>query len=190
MIDRLLQDLRYAFRRLWREKTLSSVAVVTLALGIGANTAMFSLVSAVLLRPLPYAEPDRLVMIWKPDEPGTTTWLAVPEAESYRHDVPSYSSMGYYTDGTVNLTGGMEPERVNAAAVTAGVFQTLGVEPLLGRAIDSTDDVPGSDVVVLAYGLWQRRFGGDDRIIGQPIKVNGEDRIVIGVMPPEFRLPL
>jgi putative ABC transport system permease protein len=190
VIDRLLQDLRYAARRLWREKTLSSVAIVTLALGIGANTAMFSLVSAILLRPLPYAEPDRLVMIWKPDEPGTTTWLAVPEAESYRHDVPSYSSMGYYTDGSVNLTGGMEPERVNAAAVTVGVFQTLGVEPLLGRAIDSTDDVPGSDAVMLAYGLWQRRFGGDDRIIGRPIKVNGEDRIVIGVMPPEFRLPL
>jgi putative ABC transport system permease protein len=187
----LLQDFRYALRHLGRDKGIAIIAMLTLALGIGANTAIFSLINTVLLRPLPYGDPERLVMIWRPDEEGSTTWIAIPEGESYSREAKTFESVGYYTEVSVNLTGGLEPERVRAAAVTAGAFQALQVPALLGRPVMPADDTPGANsAVLLGYGVWQRRFGGDERIVGQTIQVNGRARTVIGVMPPSFRLPL
>ena len=167
------------------------LALLTLALGIGANTAIFSLVSTVLLRPLPYGEPERLVVIWKPGEEQSVTHISAQEGYSYARDAETFERIGYYTDGNLHLTGGAEPERVRGAYTTAGVFEALRVPAEVGRTIGPADDIPGANqAVLLGYGLWQRRFGGDPGIVGQTIQVNGQGRTVIGVMPSWFRLPL
>ncbi|HET7273642.1 MAG TPA: ABC transporter permease, partial [Longimicrobiaceae bacterium] len=192
-METLLQNLRYAARQLARSPGFTFVAVVTLALGIGANTAIFSVVSSVLIRPLPYSDADRLMMIWHSGsvETGETTWLSAREVIGYRENLQTFESFGAYTDLSANLTGGQEPERVAAGALTASAFEVLGVEALVGRTFTAEEDTPGADgVVVLGHGLWQRRFGGDPDVIGTDIQVNGRPRTVLGVMPADFRLPL
>jgi putative ABC transport system permease protein len=191
-MDRRLADLRHALRRLGRERAFTAIAALTLALGIGANTAIFSLISAVLLRPLPYADPDRLALVWSTEhDAGGTTWLSRQEIMSYRREAASFEQFAAYTSTSVNLTGGDEPERIAAAAVSANAFDALGVRALAGRVFRATEDAPGADdVVVLGHGLWQRRFGAARDVIGRVIQVNGRARTVVGVMPPSFRLPL
>ncbi|NIR44189.1 MAG: ABC transporter permease [Gemmatimonadetes bacterium] len=188
----LYGDLRYGVRRLVRERGFATTALLTLALGIGASTAIFSVVRTVLLEPLPYATPDRLVMIWeqRPEE-GGTTWLSAREVMSYAQQAESFEQIAGIDLRNANLTGGLEPERVRAAAVTASAFEALGVQALLGRTLIPANDEPGaSDAVVIGHGLWQRAFGGAADVVGQTLRVNGRPRTVVGVMPASFRLPL
>lgn len=185
------RDIRFGVRRLLQRPAFTVVALCTLALGIGANTAMFSVVRSVLLDPFPYGDPDRLVMIW--DASGNQvddTWMSARELVEYRSATSGFTSLAAYTRFNANLTDDLEPERVRAAAVTSDMFGTLDVTPLRGRTFTAAEDTPGSDdVVVLGHDLWQRRFGGAD-VVGTTIRVNGEPRQVTGVMPPHFQLPL
>jgi putative ABC transport system permease protein len=186
-----LSDLRHAFRKLLRAPGFAIIAILTLALGIGANTAIFSIVKAVVLAPLPYHDADRVAMIWGAIEGGETTWLSAPEILSYERDAAVFENVAAYSGTFANLTGGQEPERVVAAAVTPNLFATLGVSPLLGRAFHPTDsaaDLTGQ--VIIGQGLWQRRFGADPGIVGRSIQVNGSPRTVAAVMPASFKLPL
>ena len=190
-MDRLLPDLAHSFRRLTRAPGFATIAILTLALGIGANTAIFSLVKTVLIRPLPYGDADRLVMLWGSRDKGETTWIAGPEILDYATETSIFEHVVAYTGSAANLTGGLEPERVITALVTPNLFQALRVIPVAGRTFSATDDFASiGDEVVLAHGLWQRRFGGSREIIGQSIQVNGRARTVIGVMPASFKLPM
>jgi putative ABC transport system permease protein len=189
-MPRLLPDLALAVRRLSRAPGFATIAILTLALGIGANTAIFSLVQTVLLRPLPYGDPGRLVMIWGSRLKGETTWISGPEILDYARDTSVFAQVAAYTSTSSNLTGGQEPERVLTAVVTPNLFTTLGVRPLTGRTFSLTDSAyTMQDQVVLSFGLWQRRFGGRTDLVGQSIQINGNARTVIGVMPHSFKLP-
>jgi putative ABC transport system permease protein len=188
-MDRLLPDVTHAIRRLLRAPGFSAIAVLTLALGIGANTAIFSLVQTVVLRPLPYGNPDRLVMLWRSSDKGESTWLSSPEVAGYGA-AQGFERVDAYYGTVANLTGGIEPERVNAALVTTGTFRTLGVSALMGRTFEPTDSAAAiTDQVVIGHALWQRRFGGQPDVVGSTIQVNGASRTIIGVMPANFRLP-
>lgn len=188
-MERLSQDIRHAVTRLFRERGFAAITILTLALGIGANTAVFSLVQTVMLRPLPYADPDRLVFIWGKDR-SESTWLSLQEVVSYGKESQSLAAMAGYQATDVNLTGGQEPERIRGALVTANLMATLRVPALLGRIPSADDGKPGAaEVIVIGHGLWQRRFGGSPEIVGQTIQLNGRPRTVIGVMPASFRLP-
>jgi putative ABC transport system permease protein len=190
-VSLFLSDLRHALRKLVRAPGFATIAVVTLALGVGANTAIFSIVKAVILAPLPFRDADRVAMIWGALDGGETTWLSSPEIQSYDRDAGVFEDVAAYSGAFANLTGGEEPERVVAAAVTPNLFHTLGVPALLGRTFapsDSATDLTGR--VILGHGLWQRRFGGDPAIVGRSIQVNGSARTVTAVMPASFKLPL
>jgi len=188
---RLAADIRQGLRRLSREPGFTLVAALTLGLGIGANTAIFSLVHGVLLQPLPYRDADRLVVLWnRSGDVADDTWTSAREVVEYRHAMTSLHPIAAYSDIFVNLAEG-EPERVQAAFVTANLFDTLGTAPILGRTFGSAEDSPGAPLtVVLGYGLWQRQFGADPAIVGREIRVSGRTVTVLGVMPADFRLPL
>ncbi|HEV8700407.1 MAG TPA: ABC transporter permease [Candidatus Polarisedimenticolia bacterium] len=188
-MDTLLQDLRYGLRMLRSRPAFTVVALLALALGIGANTAMFSVVDAVLLRPLPYRDPGRLVMIWheyaQMNLPKAS--LSVPSYLEYRDHVQGFESVAAAANWSANLTGAGDPERVQGARVTGNFLATLGVPPMLGRDFLKEEDAPGGErVVILSHGLWQRRFGGDAGILGKTLELNGETHTVVGVMPPHF----
>jgi putative ABC transport system permease protein len=184
-------DLREVLRRLRREPGVAALAILTLALGIGANTSMFSVIRTVLLEPLPYDDPARLAMIWDMQDPDATTWLSIREVESYRRDLASFEAVAAYTEGDANLTEGGDPERVRAARITPDLIPLLGTRPLHGRAFIDEEGQPGGDTaVILGHALWQRRFGGDPSLVGRPIEVDGRPRRVAGIMPPGFQLPM
>jgi putative ABC transport system permease protein len=189
-MDSLLQDIRYSLRRLAKSPAFTLVVVVTLALGIGANTAIFSAVNAVLLRPLAYADPERLVTIEHlyPSLGGMKAPVSVPGFHDYQARGRTFESMAVETGWAANLTGQGEPERLPAARVTGRFFGTLGVPALVGRGLLPGEDSAGREhVVVLSHGLWQRLFGGDPGVVGRSLALNGERYEVVGVMPPEFR---
>jgi putative ABC transport system permease protein len=189
-MDNLLQDIRFALRTLARRPVFTGVAIVTLALGIGANTALFSVIRSVLLRPLPYAEPDRVLTLYSSWVGWEKTWVSEPEILDYRDGAESLDAVGAYTVAAGNLTGAGQPERVTAGVVSADVFSVLGTPAALGRTFGRDEDRPGADgVAVLSHGLWQRRFAGDPAIVGRTIEYNGQPRTVVGVMPADFRLP-
>src|SRR5439155_6121028 len=189
-MERLLPDLAHACRRLARAPAFAIVAILTLALGIGANTAIFSIVETVLLRPLPDRDPERLLMLWRPGDKGDATWISGPEIQDYAADTATFAHVAAYTGTSANLTGGQEPERVIGAAVTTNLFAALGVAPFVGRVFSSADRASDIlDQVVLSFGLWQRRFGARTDLIGQTIQVNGRARPVVAVMPQSFKLP-
>jgi putative ABC transport system permease protein len=184
-------NLRYAIRLLVKSPGFAIAAIATLALGIGANTAIFSLVKTVILTPLPYADAGRLVMIWNMTTPADSTWLSAQEVVNYRADSQSFVQLGGYIQGDANLTGGDSPERVPAGSVTGELFDALGVSPLMGRTLRPADSEPGAaETVVISHALWQRRFGGAPSTLGQRIQINGRTREVVGIMPPGFRMPL
>ena len=188
-MDTLLQDMRYGLRMLLTRPAFTAVALLALALGIGANTAMFSVLNSVLLRPLPYRDPGRLVMIWheyaKSNLPKAT--LSVPSYLEYRDHVQGFESVAAATNWSANLTGAGDPERIQGARVTGNFLSTIGVAPSLGRDFLKEEDAPGGEhVVILSHGLWQRRFGGDRGILGKTLELNGESHTVVGVMPPGF----
>ena len=187
----MIKDLRYAFRALARRPAFTAVAVITLALGIGANTAIFSVVYGVLLRPLGYPEAEQLVALRESNP------LKQPDAQiapgnflEWQKQNTVFSDLAAYRNVSYNLTGDGDPERLLAGRVTAGLFKTLGVQPIAGREFLAQEDQPGREkVVIIGAGLWQRRFGSDPHVIGRTIKLSGEDFTVVGVMPSEFRLP-
>ena len=186
-METIFQDIRYALRMLQKRPGFTAVAMLALTLGIGANTAIFSVVNGVLLRPLPYKAPDRIVTIWEPSRGGHTLGLTDLEFFDFREQNHVFEEVAAFATGATNLTGNGEPERIAATWASAGFFPSLGVQPALGRAFTADDDKPGSaKVVVLSYGLWQRRFGSDPSIIGQQMSLNGLSRTIIGVMPGSF----
>ena len=189
-MDVFLQDVRYALRGLRRSPGFAAAAILTLALGTGATTAIFSVVRAVLLVPLPYAEPDRRVMIWSRWKAFGKTWVADAEVFDYRRMCPTLRSVAAWGSGEANLTGDGEPVRVGMAAITANTFETLGARPRLGRSFTAQEDSPGGPpVAVLSYGLWQRRYAGDAGVLGRAIDIDGVPTRVVGVMPRGFALP-
>ncbi|HEV7990889.1 MAG TPA: ABC transporter permease, partial [Gemmatimonadaceae bacterium] len=185
----MMADLRYALRALARSPGFTLAVVLTLALGIGANSAIFSVVYGVLLRPLPYAAPERLVNLYGRYPQFGRTSTSLPDFQDWRAGTHSFEQLAGRHSGAFVLTGEGEPERVIADRVTSNFFATLGVKPLLGRAFLPAEDKMGSDrqVVVLSHGYWQRRFGGDARIVGRQIQLNGKPWTVVGVAPPELR---
>jgi len=195
VIGPFLQDLRYGARMLWKSPVVTLVAVAALALGIGANTAIFSVVNTVLLRPLPFAEADRLVMVW--DTHPFALKLGydyIPSSNGtfadFRQQSESFEQMAALDTWTVNLTGRNEPERIEGTQVSSSLFPLLRARPLLGRAFTPEEEKPGAArVVVMSHGLWQRRFGGDANILGQTVTLDGEKYEVVGVMPPDFTFP-
>jgi putative ABC transport system permease protein len=186
----LLQDVRYGLRGLRRNIAFTAVAVVSLALGIGANTAIFSVVNAVLLKPPPLRDADRLVMVWSEQPKIGAVHDEVPPATyaDWKAQNHSFDEMAALTFQSFNITGDGEPEKVTAYGVTANFFPLLGVEPALGRTFLADEDRPGgAKVVVLSYGLWRRRYGGDRSVVGHEILLNGEKYAVVGVMPRDFQ---
>src|SRR5687768_7618566 len=189
-MDTLLQDLRYSLRRLAKSPAFTAIVILTLALGIGANTAIFSAVNAVLLRPLPYYEPHRLVTIEHlyPSLDGLEAPVSVPGFLDYQKKGRSFESMAVQTNWQANLTGVGEPVRMQGQRVTGKLFATLQVPALLGRTIQPGEDSPGRErVAVLSYDAWQRTFGADPGIVGRSLALNGESYEVVGVMPSGFR---
>lgn len=188
VIDDIIKDTRYAARQLLRRPGFAAILVLTLALGIGATTAVFSVVDAVLLRPLPYAAPDRLVSVQNRWEGETRGMVSPDEFFDYREEVGAFEAIGAYGFGVMNLTGDGEPERVRISYVASDVLSLLS-EPHVGRVFTAEEQRPFSDLVVLSYGLWQRRFGGSPDVTGRELLADGQTRRVIGVMPAGFRLP-
>lgn len=188
--DGIRQDVRYGIRTLGRSPGFTLVAVLTLGLGIGATAAIFSIVNAVLLKPLPYEAPERVVEVvnrWEGEPEGRLSPL---EFFDYRERLRSFESMGAYATGPANLTGDAAPERLEVGYLTDGVFQSLRVAPELGRTFGADEDRPGGErVAVLGHGLWTRRYGGSEQIVGESIQINGRSTLVIGVMPADFRIP-
>ena len=188
--DNALQDIRFGARALRRNPAFAAIATLTLALGIGANAAIFSVVNTVLLRPLPWSEPDRAVMIWSKWTAFDKTWVATGEVVDYRRRAQTLGEVAAWGEGQVNLTGDGDPERVAAASVTANLFPTLGVGAMMGRTFSAAEDVRnGPNVVVLGHALWSRRYAADPGIVGRTIQINGDAYEVTGVMPPGFVLP-
>jgi putative ABC transport system permease protein len=184
------QDLRYAVRGLRQRPGFTLVAVLTLALGVGANTAIFSVVNGVLLRPLPYERADRLAMIWGHRNQEPLAELSVPEYWDLRERTHSFAGVAAFTDGNINLTGTGTPERIRAGYFTANTPAVLGVAPAIGRAFTTEEDLPGGPpVVLLGDGLWRRRFGADPKVIGRVLVLDDTPTTVVGVMPPDFQLP-
>ena len=191
-METLIQDLRYAVRMLIKKPAFTVVVVAALALGIGANTAIFSIVNSILLRPLPYRDPDRLTMIWMDNKRMNVDQdiHSYPNYVDYRDQNQVFESMATYYGISLNLVGVGEPERIIGSATSASLFEVLGVDPQRGRVFTIDEEQPGQDrVAVLSYGLWQRRFGGDPNIVGQEIQLSDVSRTVIGVMPPGFKFP-
>jgi putative ABC transport system permease protein len=191
-MDKLFQDIRYGLRALLSKPAFTIVAVLALALGIGANTAIFSVVNSVLLRPLAYPESERLVMVWEErtslgfpaDTPAPANFFDWREQQSVFED------MAAMADRAFNLTGTGEPEKIEGQRVSASFFPLFGVAPMRGRAFLPEDDMPeSSPVVIIGHALWQRRFGGDEGLLNQTISLNGQPHTVVGIMPPGFDFP-
>ncbi len=191
MMDTLLADLRYALRTLRRSPGFTAVAVLTLALGIGANTAIFSVVNAVLLRPLPFHDPDRLVLLWERSPQLEFMAVAYPDFVDWREQSRAFEDVAVFNRfRTLNLTGVAEPERLATAVVTASLFPVLGAQAVVGRTFLPDEDHPGAPrTVVLSYGLWQRRFGSDPSLVGRALTLDGQSYTVVGVMPRGFQYP-
>src|SRR5262245_17144132 len=190
LIDTFVQDLRYGLTMLRRNPGFTIVAVFTLALGIGANTAIFSVVNAVLLRSLPYRDPDRLVMVRHYSMHGVGDFVSGLDFLEWRDQAKAFEQIAAYRADTVDLTGRSAPERLSAGLVSANLFRALGIAPALGRAFTLEEDTAGAaPVVILSDGLWRRRFGGDPQVIGQALILGGQSRTVVGIMPHGFRSP-
>src|SRR5436853_234841 len=185
-----MNDLKFAFRQLLKNPGFTAVAVLTLALGIGANTAIFSVVNAVLLRPLPYPEPGQLVQL-RADRPGSPrTFLGSATFVEVKAQSQSLARTAAYSGGDMTLTGAGPAERVVSGAVTADFFPLLGVQPAVGRNFTREEDTPnGPRAAILGHGLWQSRFGGDPDVLGRTITLNQQSYTVVGILPARFQYP-
>jgi putative ABC transport system permease protein len=188
----LLRDVRHARRLLARHPGFTLVAVLTFAVGIGVNTAVFSVFSGVLLRPLPYPDADRITLLWLDNRrEGIRDDIgSYPNFRDWKEQSTSYAHMAGFTPSTFTLTGADEPERLEGARVSAAFFDVMGIRPALGRTFTEAHETPGEDrVIVLSHGLWQRRFGGAPDVLGRTIMLGGAPFEIVGVMPPELRFP-
>lgn len=191
-----MTQIRAALRSLWLNPSFTLAALVCLALGIGANTAIFTVVDAVLFRPLPFQDPARLVRLYTEFPSYGSSggfrkfWMSTPEFLEIRRDLQSWETIEAYTITGANLSGGKEALRVTASSVSGGLFPMLGVQPQTGRVLQSSDDRPGVNLaVVISHGLWQRAFGGDANVLQRSVKVNGLAANIVGVMPAGFHFP-
>jgi hypothetical protein len=191
-LEQTFADLRYACRSLLKTPGFSAVAVLTLALGIGANIAIFTVVNAVLLRPLPFQHPERLVRVLD-DLNGVgavDVGMSEPEFEDLRHSSDVFEDISVIWPGSTALSGGDHTERIEMLVTSSDYFQVLGAQPALGRVYGPRDAQPGfTESVVISDGLWKRQFGGDPRILGRRIRVDEDGYTIVGVMPPDFRHP-
>ncbi|HEX9763862.1 MAG TPA: ABC transporter permease [Candidatus Acidoferrales bacterium] len=188
-METLWQDLRYAARQLLRSPGFTAVAVLTLALGIGANTAIFSVVNSVLLNPLPFSESERLVLLWQRSEQFRVMMVSYPDFLDYREQNTVFEEMALYNRyQNRNLTGVGEPQRLSAAVVTSGVFRVLRVQPALGRPFLPEEDERGAPkVALLGHEFWQRNFGGNQDVLGRVVSLDGEPFTIVGVLPPNLQ---
>jgi predicted permease len=190
-MNTLWQDLRYGLRMLAKTPGFTLVAVCTLALGIGANTAIFSVVNGLLLNPLPYRDSERLAIIWT-HSPGANVaqdWPSPGQFSTLKTENTVFEALALAQGSNVILTGNAEPERLGAVRASSAVFSLLGAQPMLGRVFLPEEDTPDKPLtVILSHGLWQRRFGGDSKVLGQSLTINGRSFTVVGVMPPDFTL--
>jgi putative ABC transport system permease protein len=190
-LERLAQDVRYGARALWKSRSFAAAGMLTLAMGIGASAVMFSVVNGVLLRPLPYADAHRIVMVWAADparglhEAGTS----FPTFSDWRAQARSFADLAIWRPMPVNLTGTESPERVSGALTSPNTFPLLGVAPILGRTFSAADEERRDRVAVLSYRLWQRRFGGTVDAIGKSLELDGRPFEIVGVMPDGFYFP-
>jgi putative ABC transport system permease protein len=192
IMNTLWQDIRYALRSFSKNASFTAIAVITLALGIGANTAIFSAVNTVILRPLAFANPERLVVVWETNNQRNLNkeFAGAANFSDWQDRNQVFEAMAAYMKWNVNLTGVDDPERIPSALVTGSFFDTLGVRASIGRTLIPGDDTEGNDdVVVISHKLWQRRFGGDPAIIGQQIRIGQGSATVVGVMPSDFKFP-
>src|ERR1044072_220422 len=191
-METLLQDLRYVLRRLTQQLSFTAIAIFTLAIGIGATTTIFSVVNSIILKPLPYAHPDRLAMVWMDNSRINVKedWHSYPNYVDYRDNSQTFEDIAIFNNRSFNLTGEGEPERILGAFGSANLFKVFGVEPIRGRTFTVEEEERYKDLVTfISYGLWQRRFGSDPDIVGKKIAFNGVNREVIGVMPLGFNFP-
>ena len=186
----LLQDIRYGLRMLLKHKGFTAVAVIALGLGVGANTAIFSLVNGVLLRPMPFPNAERIVYIEgkNPAAGITDSNISYLDFTDWSKQTDLFASTAAYWTASANLgADGAEPDRVPRAGVTTGFFSVLGVQPFLGRAFVPEDDKPGTITsAIISHGLWKRRFGSDPAIVGKQVQISSRPITVLGVMPPGF----
>ena len=186
-MNTLWQDIRFAVRMLLKNWSVTAIIVVVLAMGIGANTAIFSVVNAALLRPLPYAEPDKLVRLSEDSPQVPQMSISYPNFLDWREQNKVFSGIAALQFRSLNLTGTGEPERLPGRAVSAELFDVLGVKPALGRSFAAEEDRPGANpVCIVSYGLWQRRFGSDPTLVGKQITMSGTSYTVIGVLPASY----
>src|SRR6266550_4659832 len=190
-----VQDIRYTFRQMRKSPGFTATAILMLALGIGATTAIFSIVEGVLLRPLPFPDPDRLVILGDVLEGShcascTHSSVTAPDIRNYMRDTESFSHLGGYRQRLFELSGAGDPAAVNGTRMSGEVFAALGVPPVLGRTFTQQDDEEGQQVAVLSYGMWRSRFHGDANVLGSKILLYRKPYTVIGVMPREFEFPL
>jgi putative ABC transport system permease protein len=190
-MEGVINDLRFGLRSLGKTRGVTAIAVVTLALGIGANTAIFSIISAALLRPLPFREPAQLVALYEKEAAPGNYPLSPPDFLDWKTQNRTFSDMALYGwSEAASLSGGGSPVHVNGARVEANFFNLLGVQPILGRGFAQGEDEPGKDqVVILSYAFWQTQFGGDRGILGKTVELNAKPRTVIGVMPAGYGFP-
>ncbi|PYT11155.1 MAG: permease, partial [Acidobacteria bacterium] len=186
----MIHDLRHAVRTLKRAPGFTIATVVTLALGIGANSAIFSVVNAVVLKPLPFEQPDQLVQVYSLDPQGARAFVSQPDLDDWRAASRSFSALASSVPQSVNLTGGDEPQRIVGNFVSANFFSLLGVVPALGRTFLPGEDRPGAaQVAVLTDRLWHSRFGANPGLIGSSLIFNGEPYTVAGILPPGLVFP-
>jgi len=190
----LIQDIRYGIRSLSKRPGFALVAIITLGLGIGANTAIFSIVNAVLLRPLPFKDPERIVLMWGylPKLAQTTDKLpsAAPNYLALKNQSQSFEQLSAFRSWSWQLTGGGEPEQLHGARVSANFFAAVGANPIIGRQFAAEEDDPNRPpVAIISYGLWQRQFGSDRNVVDKTMTLSGKTVSIIGVMPPGFRFP-
>jgi len=191
-MDTLLKDVRYAIRNLVKRPGFTLIAVITLALGIGANSAIFSAINALLLKPLPFPGLDRVVALWDkiPSRGVVHNEVAMANYLDWRAQNQSFEQLALYRWWSTNLTGVEPPERIQGFLVTANFLDAIGIKPIMGRNFAEEENQPGKDAVaIITYSLWQRRFGGDPNIINKTITLNSITRTVIGVMPERFNFP-
>jgi len=192
-MDSIINDIRYGIRSLLKRPGFTAIALVALALGIGANTAIFSLVNAIVLRPLPFPESQRLVWVWgNIRSGGNSASVSPPDYLDYREQNKSFENLAasFGISAPVNMTGNGDPERLNASIVSGNYFQTFGVSPVLGRGFTLENEKTGQDqVAVLSYELWQRRFGSDPGIVNKTFVLDGKAKQIVGVMGPYVKLP-
>src|SRR5882724_3007654 len=189
MLETLFHDLRFSARMLRKSPGFTAVAVLTLALGIGANTAIFSVVNSLLITPLKFNQPDRLVMLWETKGSGGPGSVSPANYFQWQEHNTAFEQIAVKYDDHLTFTSDADPEQLAYSGVSPNLLSMLGTQPLLGRIFSAQDGVPGNDdVVILSYGLWQRRFGSDRNVVGGKIKINGRPETVIGVMPRGFQL--